>query len=90
MAGHRGWGCTRYREGCDLVVWFEQGPLHLRLPDEEGERLFRKGETRLVDGLVAGGRARVVLDLAAPGNVRVEPGKRAPGRAATSPTASDR
>ncbi|MBL8785265.1 MAG: DNA topoisomerase 3 [Deltaproteobacteria bacterium] len=90
MAGHRGWGCTRYREGCDLVVWFEQGPLHLRLPDEEGERLFRKGETRLVDGLVAGGRARVVLDLSAPGNVRIEPGKRAPGRAATSPTAPDR
>ncbi|MFO0750683.1 MAG: DNA topoisomerase 3 [Myxococcota bacterium] len=83
MVGHRGWGCTRYREGCDLVVWFEQGPLGLRLPDDEGERLFRKGETRLLDGLVAGARARLVLDLAAPGHVRIEPGKRASGRAST-------
>jgi DNA topoisomerase-3 len=24
MAGKRGWGCTRWREGCSFVVWFEE------------------------------------------------------------------
>ena len=23
MAGRRGWGCTRWREGCAFVIWFE-------------------------------------------------------------------
>ncbi len=73
MAGRRGWGCTRYREGCDMVVWFEQGPLGLRVPDDEAERLFRKKQTRLMAGLIPDVKARLVLDLSAPGNVRVEP-----------------
>jgi DNA topoisomerase-3 len=25
MTGKRGWGCSRWREGCDFVVWFEEG-----------------------------------------------------------------
>jgi DNA topoisomerase-3 len=24
MTGKRGWGCSRWREGCDFVVWFEE------------------------------------------------------------------
>jgi DNA topoisomerase-3 len=24
MTGRRGWGCSRWREGCDFVVWFEE------------------------------------------------------------------
>lgn len=74
MAGNRGWGCTRYREGCDMVVWFDQNGF--RVPDDEAERLFRKKQTRLMTGLVDGKKARLVLDLGAPGNVRVELGKR--------------
>lgn len=82
IAGRRGWGCDRFREGCDLVVWFEQGPLGLRLPAEEAERLFRKGATRLLPGLVEGGRARLLLDLEAPGNVTIA---RAARRGAAKP-----
>jgi DNA topoisomerase-3 len=25
MTGKRGWGCSRWREGCKFVVWFEEG-----------------------------------------------------------------
>jgi DNA topoisomerase-3 len=25
MTGKRGWGCSRWREGCSFVVWFEEG-----------------------------------------------------------------
>jgi len=25
MTGKRGWGCSRWREGCNYVVWFEEG-----------------------------------------------------------------
>jgi len=73
MAGNRAWGCTRWREGCDLVVAFDHGAL--RLPDDEADRLVRKGQTRLMAGLDPSGPARLVLDLAAPGHVRVEPRK---------------
>jgi DNA topoisomerase-3 len=24
MTGKRGWGCSRWRDGCDFVVWFEE------------------------------------------------------------------
>jgi DNA topoisomerase-3 len=24
IAGKRGWGCSRWREGCKFVVWFEE------------------------------------------------------------------
>ncbi|TNF25195.1 MAG: type IA DNA topoisomerase [Deltaproteobacteria bacterium] len=75
IAGHRGWGCNRFRQGCDFVVWFEQGPAGFRVPDDEADRLFRKKETRLMAGLVPDAKARLVLDLDAPGNVRTELGK---------------
>jgi DNA topoisomerase-3 len=25
MTGKRGWGCSRWRDGCNFVVWFEEG-----------------------------------------------------------------
>jgi DNA topoisomerase III len=74
ISGNRAWGCSRWRESCKFVVAFEhQG---VRVPDHEADRLFRRGQTRLMDGLSPQGRARLVLDLTAPGNVRIEPGKR--------------
>lgn len=78
MSGRRGWGCTRWREGCGFVVWFEQGTARpqVRVPADEADRLFRKKQTRLMDGLVPGRKARLVLDLEEEGNVRVELGKR--------------
>lgn len=74
MRGRRGWGCTRWREGCGFVVWFEQGSIVL--PDDEADRLFRKKQTRLLAGLSDDGKARLVLDLDVEGNVRVELSKR--------------
>jgi len=84
MAGNHAWGCTRWREGCDFVVGFIHGAL--RLPDDEADRLFRKGETRLLADLDPSGPARLVLDSSAPGNVRLEASKR---RARASSSASE-
>ena len=74
MAGRQAWGCTRWRDGCDFVVAFVHAGL--RVPDDEAERLVRKGQTRLMSGLDPAGPARLVLDLTAPGHVTVVPGKR--------------
>jgi DNA topoisomerase-3 len=82
IRGNRAWGCSRWREACKFVVAFEHGGV--RVPDDEAERLFRRGQTRLMDGLSEAGRARLVLDLAAPGHVRIEPGKRTRGSRTTS------
>ncbi|PIE20189.1 MAG: DNA topoisomerase III [Proteobacteria bacterium] len=76
IEGRRGWGCSRYREGCDFVVWFEQGPRRFRVPSDEADRLFRKKQTRLMVGLVDDTKARLVLDLGVEGNVRIELAKR--------------
>jgi DNA topoisomerase-3 len=75
IAGNRAWGCSRWRESCKFVVSFVHQDV--RIPDDEAERLFRRGQTRLMAGLLPQARARLVLDLAAPGNVRVEASKRA-------------
>ncbi len=74
MAGRQAWGCTRWREGCRFVVGFAYGGL--ALPQDEAERLFRKGETRLMAGLVSDGRARLILDADVDGGVRLARGKR--------------
>jgi DNA topoisomerase-3 len=75
IAGNRAWGCSRWRESCRFVVAFVHADV--RIPDQEADRLFRRGQTRLIDGLLPQGKARLVLDLAAPGNVRIEASKRA-------------
>ena len=77
IKGRQAWGCHRWREGCEFRVQFQQRGL--RLPDDEADRLLRRKQTRLMEGLVREGKARLVLDLRAPGNVRVERAKRRGG-----------
>ncbi len=74
IRGRKGWGCSRWREGCRFVVWYEQ---HGRaLPDDEADRLFKAGRTRLINGLLDPHgnkvRARLLLDLHAEGFVRLD------------------
>ncbi|TCT22174.1 DNA topoisomerase 3 [Thiobaca trueperi] len=49
IEGRRGYGCNRYREGCDFVVWKSAGGLILN----EGQirELIEQGHTGPVDGL---------------------------------------
>jgi len=86
IAGHRAWGCTRWNESCGFVVAFVQHGM--RVPPEEAERLFRRGQSRLMDGLSPTGKARLVVDLDCPGNVRIELGKRARKQASARPVGS--
>ena len=44
VAGKRGWGCTRWREGCAFVIWFEIAGR--RITDAELTDLVSKGKTR--------------------------------------------
>ena len=65
FAGHRGWGCTRWREGCKFVIWFETAGK--RLTESQLHELVAKGKTRKLKwpqngGLVPG---RLILDLQA-------------------------
>jgi DNA topoisomerase-3 len=66
VAGNRGWGCTRWREGCAFVIWFEIAGR--RITDAELADLVSKGKTRKrkwrsSDGAEIGGR--LILDLSA-------------------------
>jgi DNA topoisomerase-3 len=66
VAGHRGWGCARWREGCAFVIWFEIAGR--RITDAELTDLVSKGKTRKRkwrsgEGAEIGGR--LVLDLSA-------------------------
>lgn len=72
IAGRRGWGCSRYREGCAFVVWFESDG-H-RLTVSELRDLVVKGKTRARKSPT--GPRRWVLDVAA-----------APGQGAARPLA---
>jgi DNA topoisomerase-3 len=58
IAGNRGWGCARWREGCAFVIWFEIAGR--RITDAELTDLVSKGKTRKRK---LGGR--LVLDLSA-------------------------
>jgi DNA topoisomerase-3 len=66
VAGRRGWGCTRWREGCAFVIWFQIAGR--RITDAELADLVSKGKTRKRkwrsgEGAEVGGR--LVLDLSA-------------------------
>ncbi|HET6147666.1 MAG TPA: DNA topoisomerase [Polyangia bacterium] len=66
LAGKRGWGCARWREGCAFVIWFEVAgkPLssaQLRDLVEKGKT--RKGKWPQPDGAPLAGH--LVLDLVA-------------------------
>jgi DNA topoisomerase-3 len=67
VAGHRGWGCSRWRQGCAFVIWFEIAGR--RISDAELADLIAKGKTRRRKWPTANGTdasRRLVLDLAAP------------------------
>jgi DNA topoisomerase-3 len=78
VSGHRGWGCTRWREGCAFVIWFEVAGR--RISDAELADLVEKGKTRrrrwrVADGAEVSGR--LTLDLEASreqGAARLETG----------------
>lgn len=64
LVGKRGWGCSRWREGCAFVIWFElRGK---RLSEAQLRELVEKGKTRKLkwpapDGSTESGR--LVLDV---------------------------
>jgi DNA topoisomerase-3 len=69
VAGNRGWGCGRWREGCPFVIWFEIAGR--RITEAELTDLVSKGKTRKRkwrsgEGAEIGGR--LVLDLSATRN----------------------
>ena len=66
LAGRRGWGCTRWREGCSFVVWFETAGR--RLTEAQLADLVQRGRTRKSKG----DSARLVLDVNVPGGARLE------------------
>jgi DNA-binding transcriptional ArsR family regulator len=66
ITGSRGWGCSRYREGCSFVIWFETAGR--RLTSSQLRDLVTKGKTRASD--FAAGKGRLILDPSAPGGTR--------------------
>ena len=67
LTGSRGWGCSRWREGCRFVVWFEIGGK--KLTTTQLRELVTKGSTTKK---LAGGEARLVLDVREDPAVRIE------------------
>ena len=83
VAGHRGWGCARWRDGCTFVIWFEvQGR---RITDAELADLVTKGHTRRRKWRSSAGAqiaGRLILDVAA---TRESGGARLDGGATSAP-----
>jgi DNA topoisomerase III len=70
IAGARGWGCSRWRDGCRFVVWFETAGR--RLTAKQLRDLVTRGKTR--KATVAAGAGRLVLDPTVDGGAaRFEP-----------------
>jgi DNA topoisomerase III len=68
IAGSRGWGCSRWRDGCGLVIWFETAGR--RLSPAQLRDLVTRGKTRKARFVSDRGTAidgRLVLDLTAEG-----------------------
>ncbi len=88
-AGRQGWGCSRWREGCDFVIW--QTVAHKRLTEAQARALVAGKATGLLRGfrskqgqpfaarLRLDGEARVVFQFAPAAASRPSRGK---GRAA--------
>jgi DNA topoisomerase-3 len=74
IAGNRGWGCTRWREGCRFVVWFETAGR--KLSESQLRDLILRGKTRRARFRPAGAEAegRLVLEPAVDGGARFVPG----------------
>jgi DNA topoisomerase III len=93
LAGKRGWGCSRWREGCPFVIWFEAAGR--RITEAELGELVSKGKTkrrkwRAPDGAEGADiEGRLVLDLAAAreaGAARLETGAAPKKKTTTKPT----
>ncbi len=72
MPGQRGWGCTRWREGCRFVIWFELAGR--KITEAQLRTLITTGKTRKASFVDAQGRvvnARLVLDPAREPGVRL-------------------
>ena len=66
VTGKRGWGCSRWREGCAFVVWFQTAGK--RVTATQLQELITKGKTRKAKFLPDGAQpvpGRLILDLAA-------------------------
>jgi DNA topoisomerase-3 len=74
ITGARGWGCSRWRDGCRFVVWFETAGR--RLTAAQLRDLVTRGKTRKARFVSDRGvelEARLVLEPAAAGGARLEP-----------------
>ncbi|MEJ7596562.1 MAG: DNA topoisomerase [Kofleriaceae bacterium] len=75
LTGSRGWGCSRWRDGCRFVVWFRTAGKQLtaaQLRDLVTRGKTRKARFQVADAVVTG---RLVLDPdATDGSARFEPG----------------
>ena len=68
IAGSRGWGCSRWRDGCGFVVWFQTAGR--RLSAAQLRDLVTRGKTRKARFVSGNGTeidGRLVLDPAADG-----------------------
>ena len=74
IAGKRGWGCTRWRDGCRFVVWFETAGR--KLSEAQLRDLILRGRTRRARFRPSGGEVegRLVLEPAADGGAQLVPG----------------
>ena len=70
ITGGRGWGCSRWSEGCGFVIWFETAGR--RLTATQLRDLVTKGKTRKAE--FVGGEGRLVLDPGITGGARFERG----------------
>jgi len=61
IEGKRGYGCNRYREGCDFVVWKEIA--HKTLTEKQRATLIRTGRTGIVQGFKSRSGSRFAARL---------------------------
>ena len=69
-----GWGCTRWRDGCRFMIWFETAGR--KLSTAQLRDLVVRGKTRKARFVSDRGvelAARLVLDASADGGARLEP-----------------
>jgi DNA topoisomerase-3 len=74
IQGKKGWGCSRWKEGCDFVVWFEIAGK--TLTEAQFRELLSKGKLRKANYVVNGQAVsgRIVLDVTLSGcAARLEP-----------------
>jgi DNA topoisomerase-3 len=61
IEGKKGYGCNRYREGCDLVVWKEIA--HKTLTEKQRATLMRTGRTGIIKGFQSRSGSRFAARL---------------------------